>query len=93
MHQAYVKTICKEKLTYTATLPKIAASTTVDCQDRIQPLLAGGVRMSQRGRHWGSLCTLAAGGGGGPYTVAEDWTTERGVGRVDHIFFALTPKL
>ena len=67
MHQAYVKTICKEKLTYTATLPKIAASTTVDCQDRIQPLLAGGVRMSQRGGALGqgSLCTLAAGGGGG----------------------------
>ena len=67
MHQAYVKTICKEKLTYTATLPIIAASTTIDCQDRIQPLLAGGVRMSQRGGALGqgSLCTLAAGGGGG----------------------------
>ena len=77
MHQAYVKTICKEKLIHTATLPKIAASTTVDWQDSAD----GGVWVSQRVRgrgpcvHW-----LQGEGGGGGYTVAEDWTTERGVG-------------
>ena len=45
------------------------------------------------GEGQGSLCTLAAGVGRGGLTVAEDWATERGGGRVDHIFFALTSKV
>ena len=45
MHQAYVKQSAK-KLIYTATLPKIAASTTVDWQDSAD----GGVWVSQRVR-------------------------------------------
>ena len=61
MHQAYVKTICKEKLTYTATLPKIAASTTVDWQDSAD----GGVWVSQRVRGRGPCVHWLQGEGGG----------------------------
>ena len=74
---------------YTATLPKIAASTTVDWQDSAD----GGVWVSQRVRGRGPCVHWLQGEGGGGYTVAEDWTTERGGGRVDHIFLALTSKV
>ena len=39
----------------------------------------------------GSLCTLAV-GGGGDYTVAEDWITERGGAALTISFFQLLQK-
>ena len=66
----------------------MAANTTVEC--RLATSVWGCGESAGRGR---GPCVHWLQGEGGDYTVAEDRITERGGGRVDHIFLALTSKV
>ena len=75
-----------ETFSFTETKPSQVLST------RLAGFSCGLVRVSQRVRGRGPCVHWLQQGGGG-YTVAEDWITERGGGRVDDIFLALTSKV